>query len=65
MVAPFADLIITIDTPESNTYDDFMKIKGVSSLESNIIKANIEDLDNPNYNSISDIINENLLKKFK
>ena len=65
LAAPFADLIITIDTPESNTYDDFLKIKGISSLKNNIIKASIEDLDNPDYSSISNIINENLLKKFK
>ena len=42
-----------------------MKIKGISSLKNNIIKASIEDLDNPDYDSISNIINENLLKKFK
>ena len=65
LAAPFVDLIITIDTPESNTYDDFLKIKGISSLKNNIIKASIEDLDNPDYGSISNIINENLLKKFK
>ena len=65
LAAPFADLIITIDTPESNTYDDLLKIKGISSLKNNIIKASIEDLDNPDYDSISNIINENLLKKFK
>jgi len=34
-------------------------------LKNNIIKASIEDLDNPDYNSISNIINENLLKKYK
>ena len=65
LAAPFADLIIAIDTPESKTYDDLLKIKGLSSLKNNIIKASIEDLDNPDYSSISNIINENLLKKFK
>lgn len=62
--APYADLIITVDTPESKTYDDFIKIPGMKSFKDKIASVKIDDMENPDFDLISNTINEELTKNF-
>ena len=64
VAAPNADLIITVDSPESKTYDDLIKIPGMKSFKDKIVPVKIDDIENPNFDLISNTINEKLIENF-
>ena len=62
--APFADLIIAIDTPSNNVTKKLMKLPGVKANKKKLVSILLNDDESPDFNATANALNEELTKHF-
>ena len=62
--APFADLIIAIDTPSNNVTKKLMKLPGVKSNKKKLVSILVNDDESPDFIATANALNEELTKHF-
>ena len=62
--APFADLIISLDSPSNNNTKELLKLPLVKANKKKLVSIKIDDSESPNYDDTSAKINEELTKQF-
>jgi starch synthase len=62
--APFADLIIAIDTPSNDVTKKLMKLPGVKANKKKLVSILLNDDESPDFNATANALNEELTKHF-
>ena len=62
--APFADLIIAIDTPSNNVTKKLMKLPGVKANKKKLVSILVNDDESPDFIATANALNEELTKHF-
>ena len=62
--APFADLIIAIDTPSNNVTKKLMKLPGVKAHKKKLVSILLNDDESPDFIATANALNEELTKHF-
>jgi starch synthase len=64
VAAPFADLIIAVDSPKNNVTAKLLKLPGVKEHEDKLVSISLDDEESPNFNATASALNEELTKHF-
>ena len=62
--APFADLIIAIDTPSNDVTKKLMKLPVVKANKKKLVSILLNDNESPDFISVANVLNEELTKHF-
>ena len=62
--APFADLIISLDSPSANNTKKLLDLPLVKANKKKLVSLKIEDGESPNFDNVSSKINDELTKHF-
>ena len=62
--APFADLIISLDSPSANNTKKLLDLPLVKANKKKLVSLKIEDGESPSYDNVSSKINDELTKHF-
>jgi len=62
--APYADLIICLDTPENKVSENLLKYPGIIPYKNKVVTINLSDDVSPDYPAVADSINAELVKLY-
>ena len=62
--APFADLIIAIDTPSNDVTKKLIKLPGVKANKNKLVSILLNDDESPDFIAVANAVNEELTKHF-
>ena len=64
VAAPYADLIIAVDSPSNNVSKKLMSLHGLKKHKKKVISMKIPDGESPNYLETARVLNNELTKHF-
>ena len=62
--APFADLIVAVDSPENDVTAKLMKLPGIKAHKEKLVSISLDDEESPDFNATATALNEVLTKHF-
>lgn len=62
--APFADLIVAVDSPDNNVTEKLLALPGVKTHKKKLVSISIDDEESPNFEATASALNEELTKHF-
>ena len=62
--APYADLIIAVDTPSNNITKKLLELPLIKSNKKKLVSINIDDEENPDFSITASALNDHLTKHF-
>ena len=62
--APFADLIVAVDSPDNNVAEKLLALPGVKAHKKKLVSISIDDEETPNFEATASALNEELTKHF-
>ena len=62
--APYADLIIAVDTPSNNITKKLLELPLIKSNKKKLVSINIDDEENPDFSITAAALNDHLTKHF-
>lgn len=64
VAAPFADLIVAVNSPDNDVTGQLLELPGVKANENKIVSISLDDEETPNFNATASALNEELTKHF-
>lgn len=62
--APYADLIVAVDSPDNNVTEKLLALPGVKAQKQKLVSISIDDEDAPDFEATANALNEELTKHF-
>ncbi len=62
--APYADLIVAVDSPANDVTAQLMELPGIKANEKKLVSISLDDEESPNFNATANALNEELTKHF-